>query len=141
MKNKYFIPQVEDLRINYVCEVEMDRLLYKHSGDWRKTIIKINSSDYDIQHAIGDVATMNIRVPFLTIKQIEKEGWKLEWNDGDDGIETFNFKKESWILDISFGFKDVSNHVLIGKSANAIYFRGEIKSINELRYICKLLKI
>jgi hypothetical protein len=73
-------------------------------------------------------------------KQIEAEGWKVEWNDGNDGIEYVYYCKGEWKLSYSTGWEGKVNEILLIKGV-PLYYRGEIKSINELRTICKLLNI
>jgi hypothetical protein len=145
MKNdKYFVPDIEDLCIGYELEMNWNRA---YEEKWVPIKISIQDEEFTYTDEISDIVNAlddgmsEARVPYLTKEQIKNEGWKLVWNDGNDGIEVFNFEKDKWILDFSVGYSGKTNHILIGTSPTSIFFRGECKSINEFRYICKLLKI
>lgn len=161
MKNdKHFVPDIEDFKIGYEFEKftqgrifhEYGFLLPEEERDteykWRPCVIKSAS---DLLHIEAETYMDKpkpftvpyneyVRTPYLTTEQIEAEGWEFEWNDGQNGIESFSFLKKDWTLTFSIGWEGQVNSVHINKG-HAFYFRGECKSINELRYICKLLKI
>jgi len=153
-EQKYFVPKIEDIYSGY--EYERER-----KGKWEK--VREFSNDYDYEDnphyaLMKDIQNGKIRVPYLTKKQIEAEGWKVEnfpyniikgvkntgiydLNNDITGIEynlfyRFENKRlsiESYI--INYGKADRPY-----KGVNCIYF-GECKDINTFRYICKLLEI
>lgn len=72
MKNKYFIPDIEDLHIGYELEINYN---FKLNDIFHKKIIDSFEKLSDIHSRIsGDCV---IRVPYLTKEQIEAEGWEL----------------------------------------------------------------
>lgn len=142
--NNYFVPDIEDLCIGYELEMNWNRA---YEEKWVPIKISIQDEEFTYTDEISDIVNAlddgmsEARVPYLTKEQIKNEGWKLVWNDGNYGIEVTNFEKDKWILDFSVGYSGKTNHILIGTSPTSIFFRGECKSINEFRYILKLLKI
>jgi len=161
-EQKYFTPNVEDFHKGYEYEIlELHRENY-HVGfnniisKWIPK--KWDSSQIRLNKLACKITSKEIRVPYLTKKQIEAEGWKVEnfpyniikgvkntgiydLNDDMTGIEynlfyRFENKRlsiESYI--INYGKADRPY-----KGVNCIYF-GECKDINTFRYICKLLEI
>ena len=148
MENKYYTPTIEDIYVGYEYK-EQD---YKKQWEFKKA--------RDI--AWGDfatlIATQEIRVPFLTKEQIEEEGWKFnylgknDWFKGNIPILPYNevdYPFELWFkLDkywLGF-YKSIHKIVILEKSeeypeGESVLFKGTIPSINEFRYISKLLGI
>lgn len=151
-EQKYFTPSIEDIRVGYEAEIA-----YLHEDNWSFT--KWRTKEETLA-TITELLNYNrrIRVPYLTKKQIEAEGWKVEnfpyniikgvkntgiydLNDDMTGIEynlfyRFENKRlsiESYI--INYGKADRPY-----KGVNCIYF-GECKDINTFRYLIKLLEI
>lgn len=140
MENNYYIPAIEDIRIGYECEL---LAILENSNEiietWKKTNI------YNLYIENREEFMSCIRVPFLTKEQIEAEGYYCTntvglnfqkvisddlWWELDYDVETHNLTIECW----------VENHST-NKSDCFTKFDGECKSINEFRYVCKLLKI
>ena len=135
MENKYFTPNIEDIRVGYECEwlgakdLKHEYIQIKMDGDWLN--IAINSG---IQF---------FRVPYLTKEQIEAEGWKPEGR-----ITPKQFKKN---IDNDSYYEltlNEDNQIVITKAFTdgwswkwSPFYSGECKDINTFRYICKLLKI
>jgi hypothetical protein len=81
-----------------------------------------------------------LRVPCLTAEQIEAEGWNVTLNQPDIIEAAYNKKVLTYgigshYLDISSG-SDVT-----GIEGEIGYFKGTCRCINDLRLICKLLRI
>ena len=149
--DKYYIPDIEDIRYGYQYEelwenipIEGEKLIQ----EWVSTIFGQSSDVYEYNRIKQIVAGVHfsfisndrnlirrnqIRVPYLTQEQIEDEGWEYnpEFNEYYKKEHAINFLDE-WMY--------ISEYIPSGDE-NKIIFRGECKSINELRYICKLLKI
>lgn len=140
--DKYFIPDIEDIRVGYEYEFNEEGLqlvIVNFSNNdppqsigeikelWEKRIFRGN--DWDIMFPITEGLKANrIRTPYLSQEQIENEGWKLEGSV---------IRKGSFEVYI-----DSNKHTAVIYNYNGMcYFQGECKSINEFRYICKLLKI
>lgn len=126
--NKYFVPEISDLRIGY----EMEGKIYDedkwikiiiNTADWAKHICNVDVTN-DIYTLPKDI----YRVPYLTKEQIEAEGWKYV---NIDSCWTKN--------GMEFYFLD--NHKINILRQPEFLFQGECKSVNEFRFICKLLKI
>lgn len=119
--DKYYIPDLEDLRIGY--EMEANPKYFTGEDVWKPTILRGVDAAVKRYHEIG-----MYRTPYLSQEQIENEGWKLE------GSVICKGSFEVYI--------DSNKHTAVIYNYNGMcYFQGECKSINEFRYICKLLKI
>jgi len=127
MENKYFIPDIEDFRFGY----EFERNYTKFHENWHSikivTYLDFEGLEYYIDEGL-------LRTPYLTKEQIEAE----EWEYGGDTKYTWpSFKKG----DYQMLFKN--NHEI--HISDLIHYNtkyhGECKSINEFRFICKLLNI
>lgn len=156
MNEKYYIPEVEDLRVGFVYQYSL--LGEENTWEWKcldiEDFTKIPEYKEDCQ--VLSVAWLiektyrnysgnagRIRVPYLTKEQIEKEGWEY--------ITTFDqgFKKDNYFLlwkentkYLSIIPKDLSIAENEGlPMPPPIYFQGYCKSINEFRTIMKLLNI
>lgn len=134
MDDKYFVPDIEDLRVSYEMEFNNAVILpndKNNTEDWKKVILK------GVDSAVAEYLRLNwYRTPYLTKEQIEAEGWishaiaKHVWyreDHKDNGI-LYLTKEDEFII-----IEDDRDSVFL--------FRGECKSINEFRFICKLLKI
>lgn len=160
MKDEYFVPDIEDLRIGYELEAEELRFADNNPDDpngkwWKKcTISSIESKEDNPfnpetisgiwQRDIVYVRT-TFRTPHLTKEQIEAEGW-ISKSLGDRSIPAFikgnfmmGFNKETHFISIMPIDPVKWEFVNVGSVWCA--YQGECKSINEFRYICKLLKI
>jgi hypothetical protein len=139
--NKYFIPEVEDLRVGYECEINSG-LLPGLSEGWNPTSLKsIGAISYYLNYGNN-----MIRVPHLTKEQIEAEGWKIEqeYRSGelifmkgtkDDGYELL-FGGTNSIIVITKVWSAHGDTYLRDK-----IFRGSCRDINDLRYVSRLLEI
>lgn len=120
MKNEnkqYFTPDITDIRIGY--EFEFQGL----SRGWHKMVFSENDNLKTFKHNL----TLEdcVRTPYLTVEQIENEKMRQK------------FINKGYHIDFI-----ISTHTIeILDNNNKCYFNGECPSINEFRYICKLLKI
>jgi len=131
MDDKYFVPDIEDLRIGY--EFEFQGI----PKGWHKMIFKEDDSLIVMKYNIEKLSDA-IRVPYLTKEQIEAEGWKE--------ISKYNYEKINSNITAYYGDDHYlwimhPGKTILGEDYLANSFKGECKSINEFRYICKLLKI
>ena len=142
---KYFIPDIEDIRVGYECELylqifEDDKWL---SEDWIKGKVtaiypKFEWTDFrDVSHGFpshnGEYKKIKIRTLLLIKEQIEQEGWEITFYKDSDKC---HFTKK----DIECFLHESNRITIVSKDYNFLY-KGECKSINEFRYICKLLEI
>ena len=125
MMEEYFIPQIEDIRIGYECELLRNVNVLtltptNYPPEYKTFIFKKNNI-----HLLHDLYPA-IRTPYLSKEQIEAEGWKVGYlhNNG---------------FYVHYDEKNRTMH--INDYNGDTYFNGECKDINTFRYICKLLKI
>jgi len=134
--NKYFIPDITDLRVGYACE-------HTSAGNFLNGEIIVDKlTELDVARYLDWSLTSNledmIRVSYLTKEQIEAEGWKE--------ISKYNYEKINSNITAYYGDDHYlwimhPGKTILGEDYLANSFKGECKSINEFRYICKLLKI
>lgn len=143
--NKYYTPSINQLFVGYQCEIESNKIWYPETIlgiSTKENIVECNGFDYYINKDLS-----NVRTPYLSVEDIEKEGWKLSnysWIYQDyesfknkDVLEHIRlFEKD----DLKLYFQSESKNISIYKKDSTL-FNGETKSINEFRYITKLLKI
>jgi len=133
----YFIPDIEDIRVGYECEISVPYFVSKPyivNNDNLK--YKWVNHKFELQEVYGADNCLNIdyeiRTPYLTKEQIEAEGW-VEIHAGF-------FKKGDFLMSNITNF----NGIIIRKGSwypEETKYSGECKDINTFRYICKLLKI
>lgn len=140
-ENKYFTPNITDLRVGYNCEVKWD------SRAFEKKVFNIE--DIFIVNRVG---LGNVRTPYITKEQIEDEGWDEIWNNGRSfkkstggyycNLHMGKYNNEEGERDQST-FVDITcireSEIRDGRTERL--FSGDCPSINEFRYICKLLNI
>ena len=165
MDNQYFTPSIEDIRVGYECEY-LDKRYIREDSDtiYKEHWItpKINWSNITLYS--GEILKGLVRVPYLTKRQIETEGW--EYIGGkllSSAVQ--EFKKHSGTYDkeddmtgseyqlfYSTGSKNlsISRYTINFGKADKPYpgtgdpgciFFGECKSINEFKTLMKWLKI
>lgn len=141
---KYFTPVLEDLRAGYECEEPV--LDFSSSGPpkkWRKIVIGEGES---YRCNVRDRQTVYlpfpefIRTPYLTSTAILDEGWE---RINGSGLQLYTktvgdkkyivwYSEYSHLLSVEEGVKPLGGRKL---------YSGDCPSINEFRYIMKLLKI
>jgi hypothetical protein len=157
MENKYFTPDIENIRVGYECECLW---LKPEPRTWNKIkITEANTETYlelSVEDVINRTKTGEIRVAYLTKEQIEAEGWKF-WQTN----RICNWYKRE-MFDWSDKARDFYGYVIYGMTLlhdpeknkikiwfdftggtpeDSCMFEGECKDINTFRTICKLLNI
>lgn len=138
MENKYFTPNIEDIRIGYEFE-------------WKKVPTEDFSWEKDIMNGSKLIAFLTwgispdrIRVPYLTKEQIEVEGWEFPTftvtSDTNDVWGTIVPLIKITNGDVIY-CRQFGPYIKISQYGGGILFMGECKDINTFRYICKLLKV
>lgn len=151
MENKYYTPDTSDLRVGYEAEIS-----HIDSDIWIPTKWRHNE---EVLSTITNLLNYNrrIRTPFLTKEQIENEGWKFNEVEivkpnlmcykkgtmhGDEVLyQIIYILSTKWILIYVGNYiirTTLNNNEII---TNNTLFSGKCLSINEFRYICKLLNI
>lgn len=121
---EYFTPSIEDIRVGYECEVRNRASIREH---WVPHIITTSLMERGF-FKIKD--WFDIRVPYLTKEQIEKEGW--EQRGGPE-----SFYRGKYLTHYDFRTKTL----YMAFSGSKILDGMNCKDINTFRYICKLLGI
>lgn len=139
--NKYFTPDISDIRVGYECE-------YLHEGGIWLPGFGLESGGFPSLVEIKNRGINILRVPYLTKEAIEKEGW----GNYRKSIDAW-FEKEGIILredghhfskiKLQYGFHDCRLKItpVFVSGDEECFFEGECKDINTFRYILKLLKI
>jgi len=137
MKEKYYIPDIGDLHIGYEGEINWNRA---YETSFIPFKIRIQDEDFAYTDEISDIINAvddgyaEIRTSYLTKEQIEAEGWKKQYKKGTWRV----YQKYPIHIVLMY---DEEKHELSIDNDFMILYQGECKSINEFRYICKLLKI
>ena len=133
MEDKYYTPTLEDLRVGYECETQVDPY-----PNWVHT--KIDDGD-DLNY-IQD-RTWAIRTPYLTKEQIEAEGWELinvlEHSEESHESSWYQFKKGKY--EVRWWGQPDYIEFYNSRSKEDLIYEGKCPSINEFRTICKLLGV
>lgn len=136
--NKYFTPDITDLRVGYVCEFASG-IGMENQHLWKPLIITQSMfptilRDYKL-----------IRVPYITKQDIIDRGWVI--SEKSKGITTVPenyefcvFLKDDYVL--SYVKEKSWMEVMKKNNEDSWYiFQGEIKDVNAFDYIVKLLNI
>lgn len=137
-EQQYYTPAPEDFRLGYEYEIYQPNI-----NKWYKTAIRelMNDSDGDggfsnahYQLVLKYGKPEHIRVPYLTAKQIEAEGWSTcKWG-WEKKIATSDTTFKWYYLD-----KNGDSSYIIMNAHDNVLYHGKIPSINEFRFITKLL--
>ena len=147
-ENQYFTPSIEDIRVGYECE------MYNPSKkEWNEFIVKDSWFGRDGEGDLPEVYSAilpgfsydlkpseKIRVPYLTKEQIEADGWEY-MNSSKFSSTVLYFQKKTTDGVISLELCINDHNIAIGYDLYEPMYNGYCPSINEFRYICKLLKI
>lgn len=132
MENKYFTPEITDIRVGY--EAEFNLAGFGKEG-WK--FVKFKGVDEAVRcyHEQGFY-----RTPYLTKEQIEAEGWQPTVASG--GYE-YRYKNYYMFLSKIYNKENIPiiNINIENLNTQDDIFQGECKDINTFRYICKLLNI
>lgn len=135
--NKYFTPQIEDFRVGYKCET-------KQSSGWYNWIV---NDIHDVMDLYGRLSTNDVRTKYLDKDDIESLGWKQISAISGENFEVRFLNK---IFEMGVLFNSNGNNIRIKiynplktetYSYPNILYSGRCPSINELKYIMKLLNI
>lgn len=141
MKEKYYTPEIEDIKVGY----EFERIIDDDNSDdvWIKDIIKFEHGWLELPEDYNE----RIRVPYLTKEQIEAEGWEFKSQlCSDEDCKDFEITYGKELNEITVYFSILQNYnshiwTWSSKDGTSTLYRGECKSVNEFRTICKWLKI
>lgn len=158
--DKYFTPDISDIRVGYECEIELDSfeealedlsIVDKTATKWVKEKC---ASGRHLDFLTALRYDSRIRVPYLTKEQIEAEGWKsVNLSKGFAyrfGVPSFRFgfTKDNYILvldtrkyHIEIMALDVLKIDFLPEFPETFRVTIPCKDINTFRYICKLLGI
>lgn len=139
MESKYFTPDIEDIHIGYECELLMNTNVSilnptSNAPEFKPFIFEKNKIELLIK--LYD----SIRVPYLTKKQIEAEGWKHTGGKLISGANQLYEKKEKYSPVIIYS-TDSRKIKIEDSEGNTLLETVECKDINTFRLIQKLLGI
>lgn len=156
-KDKYFTPEIKDIRIGYECEVESNNIwipVILKSGIFEDEFCQMFQTTNNESYHYQD----NIRVPYLTEEQIIKEGWKKIDIIRNGGSISFskNINKENFYK-LMYNYSNrikYSTNIIIHKVnydlgmygicptiEEEIIYNGDCKDLNTIKLIMKLLGI
>lgn len=131
MENKYYTPDIEDIRIGYEGEINWSR---GYSETFVPFKITVQNEDFAYTGLLSEIVDAmddgyaEVRTPYLTKKQIEAEGW-----EDMIGYLYKNYRR--------LNFNSETNKLQIYDMFNNIFYVGKCRCINDFRYITKLLGI
>lgn len=133
---EYYTPSIEDIRVGY----EYERYIPDTEEKYEKLTLKLNNLE-QIQFLMNcynqGLQDGWIRVPYLTKEQIEAEGWVEVF----EGVYSKTVGEFHYYLDFSNGLTKITRIKDLRKDKTFVLFQGSCPSINELRYISKLVGI
>jgi hypothetical protein len=158
MENKYFKPDIENIRVGYECECLW---CCQDPRPWLPIIIteEDNMDTKSLPFGIEVVWRLQegeIRTPYLTKEQIEAEGWKFwqtnricnwykremfDWSDKARGFYGYVIYGMTLLHDPEKNKIKIWFDFTGGTPEDSCMFEGECKDINTFRTICKLLNI
>jgi hypothetical protein len=140
MDDKYFVPEISDLRIGYEYEYN-GHFTHLPPQEWKKIIV-----DYDFftknegwdeepisMYYLSDLIQhpKNFRVPYLTKEQIEAEGWEKIYDE--EYIKELPTKEgeasQTWWFNNNSTNEYQSTFEFRYRGYYNIKFQGEIKSL------------
>lgn len=151
--NKYFVPSIEDIRVGYEYEYHSCHPQEEGNCTWNTKKFPDPFVGYNLKAFETQINRGWIRVPYLTKEQIEAEGWELAnvLVEDDNGNDMFNtgfvkyIDEDHWYELVLkednrtfIQYKWYRNSV--AQLCREIYY-GKCPSINEFRFITKLLGI
>ena len=144
MENKYFTPDMEDVRIGmeyYYLRDNNEFILFILTEKEFRAPEWIESLTGRKQSIFTYLQEGKIKVAYLTKEQIEAEGWKFIKHHAE--IEGYEFEKDEYSLYVEFDFRGEIYLKIYsdGYYEEFNYFSGKCKDINTFRKICKLLEI
>ena len=146
MNDKYFIPDIEDIRIGY----EMEGKIYNEdkwikifidTADWADQICNMKEDEHNNDIKIYTLPKDIYRVPYLTKEQIEAEGWKVVGSNNQFDYFTKDKYKLEFLINGYGGEDTVPYTISMGEDLYYPCYNGQCKDVNTFRWLCKLLKI
>lgn len=149
MENKYYTPEITDIRVGYECEIWMPQNPSFDKWDWESFILQKNHFNPE-QPFFPLIA--KLRTPFLTKEQIGADGWEV-YPSVMPNQDWIGFSKDNYMLVYYCFNNDISKPCIkiLAKDVILLEWMGNFPemfrvtlpcpSINEFRFICKLLKI
>lgn len=160
-QNKYFTPDIEDIRVGYEGEINWSR---GYSETFVPFKITVQNEDFAYTGLLSEIVDAmddgyaEVKTPYLTKEQIEAEGWTQLEDKSPFTSKPYKFRKiigekETGIFNqdsiYTLEYYGIGNTNLIihlewessWNRYNGNIFKGTCKDINTLRYICKLLGI
>lgn len=154
MDNKYFIPDITEIRVGYEGEINWN---LGYENKYIPFKVKIQNEDFAYTDEISNIINAvddgyaEVRTPYLTKEQIEAEGWTsfISVYNNEVSLENMHYifvnEKSNYMLGWYFNTNQlailVKDPSLVKDYYTSPTFRGECKDINTLRLICKLLGI
>jgi hypothetical protein len=140
MEDKYFTPEITDLRIGYECEVSRKKIFTKNETQ-QDYFPEFEKGKIEYRDFLLLEGYIKIRVPYLTKEQIIAEGWEFPTQglmSADMTIYNRNMPCYKNGYELGFDWSDKKIRI---KLPSKTLFEGECKDINTFRYICKLLNM
>jgi hypothetical protein len=157
---KYYVPGIEDIKIGYQCEFTTDGLAFEVGNTDDIITGKLGISEVvflvETLYELGmeDELSKHVRTPYLTKEQIEKEGWEFRktnkvrwWYEKPfevcfGGIPMSPAHKY-WEIQLMHDpeYAAIKISAKISDDTLSDIFEGKCPSINEFRFIQKLLQI
>ena len=150
--NKYYTPDIEDLKIGYECEFSPSSESKDNGKTWITHWKSITIDSSNLLYILGANVMSQVRTKYLTKEDIESEGWELFELKGFayTGKQSFRFgfTKDNYILvldtrkpHIEITAIDLLKIDWMPEFPENFKVCLPCKSINELRTIEKLLNI
>lgn len=134
---KYYTPKISDLFDGYEFEYqEYDEIKDDYNDNWIETTFDSRCGlGHDLTHQFSEGT---VRCKYLTKEQIKKEGWIYSHLQAPS--EFGEYDTEEVFLRKGLNLHKDGKTIKIYQDGEAI-FQGIVVSINEFRYIMKLLNI
>jgi hypothetical protein len=167
-ENKYYIPEIENIRVGFEGEALLPSTDEWHCDTWTKFQIdpdKVsnyspwNGEGTHIDEVLNKIRLKEIRVLFLTKEDIESDGWtfselvsledkdilmfskKCDTIEGIDKVYMYYSAKSNWLLIYTGGFVIKQSIDKNEITTNNTLFAGTCRCRNDLKLIEKLINI
>jgi hypothetical protein len=144
----YYTPAIEDLRIGYECQIKNGASAGDH---WHPVLL----DKYLMESVVFKLKEGNIRTHYLLANDIEAAGWEIkaeghlngEYDEsGDRGTYTVHGFKDNYMFSyigrrLTILLVDPWKDEQITGVLRSTLYSGSCPSINEFRYISKLLNL
>jgi hypothetical protein len=150
---KYYTLSIKDIRVGYECEVWVEYWNDEYKGnEWKSWTVSHQDIQYGDSKGVTVIGLLyphfsepRIRTPYLTKEQIEAEGWEVKethWSGSNFSFEKGNYGGVQ-LRDgrVAIIMLDVTLDDYTCNTSNGQLYLGKCPSINEFRFINKLLGI